>query len=105
MIRRPPRSTLFPYTTLFRSHLALEDETDEPPVHVAAVADAHHDFLPRVAALGVGRQALERDLGQEHALVHVVAEERRARLDPERLVRGDAERPRAAADERVPHPS
>src|SRR2546426_2647220 len=24
MIRRPPRSTLFPYTTLFRSHLLLE---------------------------------------------------------------------------------
>src|SRR2546430_6310057 len=24
MIRRPPRSTLFPYTTLFRSHLAAE---------------------------------------------------------------------------------
>src|ERR1043166_7139836 len=23
MIRRPPRSTLFPYTTLFRSHLRL----------------------------------------------------------------------------------
>src|SRR3989449_5593977 len=25
MIRRPPRSTLFPYTTLFRSHHALEE--------------------------------------------------------------------------------
>src|SRR3712207_8457852 len=25
MIRRPPRSTLFPYTTLFRSALALPD--------------------------------------------------------------------------------
>src|SRR2546430_7511402 len=25
MIRRPPRSTLFPYTTLFRSHLSEED--------------------------------------------------------------------------------
>src|SRR5688572_32066351 len=25
MIRRPPRSTLFPYTTLFRSRLAPED--------------------------------------------------------------------------------
>src|SRR5258705_5722656 len=25
MIRRPPRSTLFPYTTLFRSHLAGGD--------------------------------------------------------------------------------
>src|SRR5256885_11953069 len=26
MIRRPPRSTLFPYTTLFRSRPAWEDE-------------------------------------------------------------------------------
>src|SRR2546427_3175260 len=26
MIRRPPRSTLFPYTTLFRSRLDEEDE-------------------------------------------------------------------------------
>src|SRR2546422_8417222 len=24
MIRRPPRSTLFPYTTLFRSHVVVE---------------------------------------------------------------------------------
>src|SRR3989442_10558794 len=26
MIRRPPRSTLFPYTTLFRSHLVADGE-------------------------------------------------------------------------------
>src|SRR5258708_17681975 len=26
MIRRPPRSTLFPYTTLFRSHRVFEGE-------------------------------------------------------------------------------
>src|SRR3989442_11864677 len=26
MIRRPPRSTLFPYTTLFRSHRDVDDE-------------------------------------------------------------------------------
>src|SRR2546422_5927113 len=26
MIRRPPRSTLFPYTTLFRSHDASDDD-------------------------------------------------------------------------------
>src|SRR5438552_11206279 len=26
MIRRPPRSTLFPYTTLFRSRARVEDE-------------------------------------------------------------------------------
>src|SRR2546422_6208013 len=29
MIRRPPRSTLFPYTTLFRSRLLGETETHE----------------------------------------------------------------------------
>src|SRR5258707_10561847 len=28
MIRRPPRSTLFPYTTLFRSHRGLRHEND-----------------------------------------------------------------------------
>src|SRR5260370_11273874 len=28
MIRRPPRSTLFPYTTLFRSQLALHGQAE-----------------------------------------------------------------------------
>src|SRR2546427_7437353 len=31
MIRRPPRSTLFPYTTLFRS-ARYDDETGEAPI-------------------------------------------------------------------------
>src|SRR5260370_20148858 len=31
MIRRPPRSTLFPYTTLFRSHEALACEIVHKP--------------------------------------------------------------------------
>src|SRR3712207_9057273 len=35
MIRRPPRSTLFPYTTLFRSH--AEQVGDRPHL-----ADGHH---------------------------------------------------------------
>src|SRR6202050_5870488 len=30
MIRRPPRSTLFPYTTLFRSDHARSPEAEEP---------------------------------------------------------------------------
>src|SRR3989442_7893260 len=34
MIRRPPRSTLFPYTTLFRSLVGLWlDPRTEPPPH------------------------------------------------------------------------
>src|SRR3990170_5422254 len=32
MIRRPPRSTLFPYTTLFRSRLALLEMHHAAPV-------------------------------------------------------------------------
>src|SRR5260221_6698804 len=30
MIRRPPRSTLFPYTTLFRSYFVLRDSEKVP---------------------------------------------------------------------------
>src|SRR2546425_2219912 len=30
MIRRPPRSTLFPYTTLFRSQASVRRETADP---------------------------------------------------------------------------
>src|SRR5256886_15714853 len=45
MIRRPPRSTLFPYTTLFRSHLAFTvppsttpaNATITPPIQVTAL--------------------------------------------------------------------
>src|SRR5258707_2569187 len=47
MIRRPPRSTLFPYTTLFRSQAAHERldalqhavEIDGKPVELVAAAD------------------------------------------------------------------
>src|SRR3712207_9333277 len=31
MIRRPPRSTLFPYTTLFRSYLDSDDPLEKGP--------------------------------------------------------------------------
>src|SRR3712207_7755806 len=34
MIRRPPRSTLFPYTTLFRSSEGFEVKTDQGNVFV-----------------------------------------------------------------------
>src|SRR3712207_6929632 len=42
MIRRPPRSTLFPYTTLFRSlnHVTWVDHITVPSGSTAAVADS-----------------------------------------------------------------
>src|SRR2546428_7572650 len=40
MIRRPPRSTLFPYTTLFRSRLDREDGLRQGSVRAPAGAAA-----------------------------------------------------------------
>src|SRR6266571_8580577 len=37
MIRRPPRSTLFPYTTLFRSAAAPSGRPDDPAMAAAQV--------------------------------------------------------------------
>src|SRR2546425_7966058 len=39
MIRRPPRSTLFPYTTLFRSHLHLAERAHQDTAHVLVQAN------------------------------------------------------------------
>src|SRR2546426_6627888 len=62
MIRRPPRSTLFPYTTLFRSHLTknpvflfAEDEFQRPnpftPDVVVAIDDVVKKKFAAVEAL------------------------------------------------------
>src|SRR3712207_7715718 len=40
MIRRPPRSTLFPYTTLFRSRVLEEIAIVQPKIIVAMGEDA-----------------------------------------------------------------
>src|SRR3989449_3458166 len=51
MIRRPPRSTLFPYTTLFRSHVGREAHVE----HAVGLVEYQH-FESReihVAALHV----------------------------------------------------
>src|SRR3712207_8012510 len=48
MIRRPPRSTLFPYTTLFRSN-ALEKASDSPGV-AEAVTLIRKAYALRIAA-------------------------------------------------------
>src|SRR2546428_8485102 len=61
MIRRPPRSTLFPYTTLFRSDLGIAEFTHAGILDLAAelgrhglhaVADPEHRNLLRHADHG-----------------------------------------------------
>src|SRR2546430_5972366 len=43
MIRRPPRSTLFPYTTLFRSELVVLVESEQRRRNVAVHHAGVHD--------------------------------------------------------------
>src|SRR3712207_7924209 len=62
MIRRPPRSTLFPYTTLFRS--------------VVAAVQLEHD--------GVGHR--DGRVVEVHVAGGSLADEQRQRLQPHRLV-------------------
>src|SRR3712207_9251518 len=54
MIRRPPRSTLFPYTTLFRS-LSLDDYVRLPHVLTSQRGDAHGVVDDALAKLGLTR--------------------------------------------------
>src|SRR5688572_32315601 len=59
MIRRPPRSTLFPYTTLFRSAPGVRARGDRrPPAHPARAGQRRLRRAPlgghRAPAAGVG---------------------------------------------------
>src|SRR3712207_7593796 len=81
MIRRPPRSTLFPCTTLFRSPLGGE----------LGVAEGHRDAvllgaLEQRARRGVRHLALEPEVGLGAVLVAPAREEggeRELRIDDE----------------------
>src|SRR3712207_8120892 len=50
MIRRPPRSTLFPYTTLFRSHAAGEDRY----YHLILIAENNQGYANLVKIVSEG---------------------------------------------------
>src|SRR5258707_4705460 len=71
MIRRPPRSTLFPYTTLFRSPGRVLQLVVPVEAHVLDDAVAHHDdagFRGReVLMVGEGRDRESTRLNSSHA--------------------------------------
>src|SRR3712207_7493402 len=81
MIRRPPRSTLFPYTTLFRStlvHVVAQDERLDQLAFLAyrepdrfwRIADANLAMWPPDLVERVGRALLDRKstrLNSSHA--------------------------------------
>src|SRR5258708_18801964 len=55
MIRRPPRSTLFPYTTLFRSEQHFRSFEIEPEAHLIEPCVPHCPSQP-LPLLGVEKQ-------------------------------------------------
>src|SRR2546422_2232292 len=60
MIRRPPRSTLFPYTTLFRSRVVIP----------AAAAVPRHR-VSSLSGLGCRPTEVERDHGHQRFVAHL----------------------------------
>src|SRR3712207_6955929 len=67
MIRRPPRSTLFPYTTLFRS-LGVGDDvklpTPEGPKGYRVEGILENDIVGGGAGIYLSRETLARDFNE-----------------------------------------
>src|SRR5256885_13182213 len=85
MIRRPPRSTLFPYTTLFRSHaaprgrLTLTAPVNFGRMHVLPVV---HDYLGRFPEVDVNCWFVDRVV----SLVDEGVDRKSTRLNSSHLV-------------------
>src|SRR5688572_31811946 len=66
MIRRPPRSTLFPYTTLFRSLSVNRAPTDPPPITAVEKASPRvHHLYGTAKRVSNKQEAIWRDLRSE----------------------------------------
>src|SRR5256885_8457075 len=87
MIRRPPRSTLFPYTTLFRSHTRILREVSG--AQLVGFHDSNEARAATVAAeLGVRPCGIDELLGAVDALTIVVPtpDRKSTRLNSSHLV-------------------
>src|SRR2546430_13690363 len=77
MIRRPPRSTLFPYTTLFRSservHLT-------PPMNVATSTGSMKSSLPRTRPAWTDQPSVSLRLARTPVFVNGRSEEHTSEL-------------------------
>src|SRR3989441_1120768 len=79
MIRRPPRSTLFPYTTLFRSEmtgnrLVADRDIGDAPGLRGGQELAVCDFLARLGSAQLRQEEVEHDRqqdGPQHQVPHV----------------------------------
>src|SRR2546429_5923004 len=66
MIRRPPRSTLFPYTTLFRSALVAEVKKRSAPIIDDWIQKANAKGVDAAKILAEFREELKKVRSEEH---------------------------------------
>src|SRR2546429_1325704 len=101
MIRRPPRSTLFPYTTLFRSHmneaLNLRDAQvverwvgDYPSAQDAPCRSEEHTSELQSRLHLVCRLLLEKKIATRRARLHLHHRDRRNARSPDDIIRARA---------------
>src|SRR2546427_9357060 len=88
MIRRPPRSTLFPYTTLFRSRLA-DLPHDERAHHRPRTEAAHPDLERQLRPLLDERRRSEEHTSelqsQSNLVCRLLLEKKKTPQQPPRL--------------------
>src|SRR5258705_10140746 len=72
MIRRPPRSTLFPYTTLFRSQQGPSPRRHHPEPRDGPMGEFRDHVLAAVAGLGESRTRSEEHTSELQSLRHLV---------------------------------
>src|SRR2546422_7107982 len=73
MIRRPPRSTLFPYTTLFRSRARLFPRRDAVPLESHDIPLVYVPRHPRrLDGLGAGVPRSEEHTSELQSRLHLV---------------------------------
>src|SRR2546427_9927551 len=71
MIRRPPRSTLFPYTTLFRSlQSGTRAPLERPAVRITDIADQSRHGSVRLAVPALGRAAVPGEDAERFEIGH-----------------------------------
>src|SRR2546422_11175648 len=89
MIRRPPRSTLFPYTTLFRSNT----EGDDGPEQVAGLWTTSELFHVFGVWPSLGRAFTDQETRPDASPVAILSHgywQRRLRADPDNLSQKNA---------------
>src|SRR2546430_13320407 len=79
MIRRPPRSTLFPYTTLFRSGRVLVPRVRA--VLVGLVDDVHLQRVPAAAAVVRSEEHTSELQSQSNLVCRLLLEKKKKRTD------------------------